>query len=331
MIMSVPIPSVTALTAVTHQNPRFPSTGHVPTCESSQYRCLDRPLPQSTQSRLRIYQEFLKRNSVFSTLADDELNTLEPLFTTITLDDNQVLCKEGSRADHVYVVRRGFLRVYKAFLPMDRPCPRRPSRATSRSASRRTFVKNGTEPGENGSRLRFFDLGEIGPKDILGENGVLRLETSTTVASAPALVAATPALLPDISSNQEAGGDSSRSKKTRADGRPDGDVGRGQDTPLLMNAATADDSSSGVSAVLQRAAYIVSAAASGGQAEVYVAKTHGLKKLQTNGFRYSWKTAQRLHQARAQSWGADVLANQLRRQMKWEAIKRDVVSQAEAS
>lgn len=294
-------------------------------------------------------QEFLKCNPVFSTLADAELNKLEALFTTIKLDDNQLLCEEGSRADHVYVVKRGFLRVFKAFLPIDgQVCPRRPSGATttSRSAPSRPntalLVNNDddTQSRESGGiRLRHFDLGEIGPKDILGENGVLRPEMSsspspatTTGAAAPALATATPALplLPEISSsNQEAGAGLPQSKETPTDGRrPDGDIGGGQDASLPVNAATPEGSSQGVALAPQKTVYIVSAAASGGRAEVYVAKTHRLKRLQTDGFRYCWKTAQRLHQARTQAWSAAALAQQLQRQMKWEAIKRDVVSQA---
>lgn len=334
---------------------------------------MQQPLTHVSLTHSPHAQEFLKCNPVFSTLADNDLNTLEALFTTTTLDDNQVLFEEGSRADHVYVVRRGFLRVFKAFLPtgdlMLRPT--RPSRATTTTTSTSRSVLSSrpnttllvsnsddvaTESKDSscgGIRVRYFDLGEIGPKGILGENGVLRPEassssssssTTTTMAAAtaPALVTtAAPALLlplPEISiSNQEArGGPPKQSKETpTTDGRrPDGDGGRGggggQNAPVPSNAATPDGSSTtGVNSSFapQKTVYIVSVAASGGRAEVYVAKTHGLKRLQTDGFRYCWKTAQRLHQARAQAWSATALSQQLQRQTKWEAIKRDVVSQ----
>lgn len=284
---------------------------------------------------------------MFSTLTDEDLNTLETLFTTITLDDNQLLCKEGSRVDHVYVVKRGFLRVLKAFLPEDGKCPRPPSRASSkaspratsrgsstRASSRPNIVNNGTELAEGGLRLMYFDLGEIGPKAILGENGVLQqLERmpSTLVTSSPA------SNLPMMSSNQEPEDEypEKQPNDTSLDTNdPTGDTRGGGDALLPSdtnaNAAANDGTTSSAMSVRpKKEAYLVSATASRGKAEVYVAKAHELKIIQTESFRYSWKTAERLHQARAQAWNASALAQQLRRQQEWESLKRTVLSKLE--
>lgn len=289
--------------------------------------------PHSALSSNVNRQAFLKCSTVFSTLDDDDLNTVETLFTTATLRDNQVICKEGSRVDHVYVVKRGFLRVLKAFLPEeddDRcsgPPPHASTAATGANSARRS---SSTDP-ENW--LKHFDLGEIGPKEMLGENGVLKhLDTSSVFSAAPAPAAAEAVTLPAITSNQEDAQPLSRPIETPGDttdhgaSPPDGDDGDA--SPPSTDAAADRAGSPRVAAMVPRKpAYIVSAAASGGTAEVYVASVYDLKKLQTDSFRYCWKTAQRLHQARAQAWGVGALAQQLRRQNEWEARKREIISQ----
>lgn len=284
----------------------------------------------------------LKSNPVFSTLTDEDLNTLETLFTTVTLEDKQVLCKEGCRADHVYVVKLGFLRVLKAFLPEDGRCRPRPpssrggrsaasSRAASRASSRakkdRPNTADNGAASEGGVRLRHFELGEIGPKDILGENGVLQQRDASSFT--PATAASTSSALPIIPGIQET--EIVQSDETNSDeSLPGGDGGGAGDAGVPSDAepaAAGGGTSSAVNVRPRKAAYIVSAMASGGRVEVYVAKAYDLKKVQTESFRYCWKTAERLHQARAQAWSAGALALQLRRQIEWEAVKRDVVSQ----
>lgn len=291
---------------------------------------------------MKISQNILKSNPVFSTLTDEDLNTLETLFTTISLDDNQVLCKEGCRADHVYVVKVGFLRVLKAFLPEDgRFCPRPPasrdgfSAASPRAASRvcseaknagHTIANNSAAPAEGGVRLRHFDLGEIGPKDILGENGVL--QQTDTPSFAPVTPAST-SKLPELAENQEVEKLQLSGTSTKGNFPGGGEASAGGAVPP-SDAEPAAAAGGGIasSAVRQRkAAYIVSAMASGGRVEVYVAKAYDLRRIQTESFRYCWKTAERLHEARVQAWSAGALALQLRRQIEWEAIKRDIVSQ----
>ncbi len=286
-------------------------------------------------------QNILKNNPVFSTLTDEDLNTLETLFTTITLDDNQVLCKEGYRADHVYVVKVGFLRVLKAFLPENGRFRRRPPasrdsfsaaspRATSRVCSEaknagHIIADNSAAPAEGGVRLRHFDLGEIGPKDMLGENGIL--QQTDTPSFAPVTPDST-SNLPALAGIQEA--EKLQLTEASTENSPGGDKGSTKDPVPPYDADPAAAAGGGIasSAVRQRkAAYIVSAMASGGRVEVYVAKAHELKRIQTESFRYCWKTAERLHQARAQAWSAGALALQLRRQIEWEAIKRGIVSQ----
>ncbi|CAM9912064.1 unnamed protein product [Ectocarpus fasciculatus] len=276
---------------------------------------------------------FLKCSTVFSTLDDDDLNTVETLFTTATLHDNQVLCKEGSRVDHVYVVKRGFLRVLKAFLPQedDDCCSGPPSHASTVTAGATSARRSSSADVE--TRLKHFDLGEVGPKDMLGENGVLQhLDTSSAFSTTPAPAATETVTLPAIVSNQEDAQRLSRPTETPGDttdhgaSTPDGDAG--DPRPPSADAAADRAGSSRVSAMGPRKpAFIASAAASGGTAEVYVANVYDLKKLQTDSFRYCWKTARRLHQARAQAWGVGALAQQLRGQNEWEARKREVLSQ----
>lgn len=285
-------------------------------------------------------QNLLKRSPVFSTLIDEDLNTLETLFTTITLDDNQVLCKEGSRVDHVYVVKRGFLRVFKAFLPEDGQRPRPPSRGTLKVSSRATsrgslratlratprpkIVKNDTEPANGGTRLMHFDLGEIGPKDILGENGVLQQVEGMPSMPLTSSLAST---LPAMPINREP--KDRDPERDPGENLADAAAGDAQEVGGNANAVAADGAaSSAISARQSKATYLVSATASGGKAEVYVAKAHELKKAQTESFRYSWKTAQRLHQARAQAWSAAALAQQLRRQQEWGVLRRETVLEA---
>ncbi|CAM9180267.1 unnamed protein product [Ectocarpus sp. 8 AP-2014] len=274
---------------------------------------------------------FLKCSAVFSTLDDDDLNTVETLFTTATLHDNQVICKEGSHVDHVYVVKRGFLRILKAFLPEeDADCRSGPPPHASTAAAGVASARRSSS-AEVETRLKHFDLGEIRPKDMLGENGMLKhLDTSSVFSTTPAPVATETVALPAIASNQEDAQPLSRPTETPGDttgaSTPDGDAGDASPPP--SDAATDRAGSSRVATMGPRKlAYIISAAASRGTAEVYVANVYDLKKLQTDSFRYCWKTAQILHQARAQAWGVGALAQQLRRQNEWEARKREVLSQ----
>lgn len=276
---------------------------------------------------------------MFSTLADEDLNTLEALFTTITLDDNQVLCKEGSRVDHVYVVKRGFLRIFKAFLPEDGQRPRPPSsaRGSSRASPRHNIVKNGAESAKDCVRLMHFDLGETGPKDILGENGVFQPIERTPPA--PVTSAAAPTL-PTVRSNQTPKDEDSEQLlhegRVGAGVNPDGDA-RGDTDAVLPSDANAnaaspvpkpDEEASATTVRQSKGVFLASATASGGKAEVYVAKAYDLKRIQTESFRYSWKTAQRLHQARAQAWSAGALVQKLRREQEWGALKRETVLEA---
>ncbi|CAB1116305.1 unnamed protein product [Ectocarpus sp. CCAP 1310/34] len=276
---------------------------------------------------------FLKCSAVFSTLNDDDLNTVETLFTAITLHDNQVICMEGSRVDHVYVVKRGFLRILKAFLPEeDADCRSGPpSHASTVAAGAASARRSSLADVE--TRLKYFDLGEIGPKDMLGENGMLKhLDTSLVLSTTPAPAATESVTLPAIASSQEDAQHLSQPTDARADtidhgaSTLDGDAGDA--SPPSADAATDGAGSPRVATMgLRKPAYIISAAASGGTAEVYVANVYDLKKLQTDSFCYCWKTAQRLHQARAQAWGAGALAQQLRRRNEWEARKGEVLSQ----
>ncbi|CAM9831930.1 unnamed protein product [Ectocarpus sp. 13 AM-2016] len=276
---------------------------------------------------------FLKCSAVFSTLDDDDLNTVEMLFTAVTLRDNQVICKEGSRVDHVYVVKRGFLRILKAFLPEeDADCRSGPPPHASTVAAGAASARRSSSADVE-TRLEHFDLGEIGPKDMLGENGMLKhLDTSSVLSTTPAPAATESVALPAIASSQEDAQHLSQPTDTPGDTTdhgasiPDGDAGDA--SPPSADAATDRAGSSRVATMGPRKpAFIISAAASGGTAEVYVANVYDLKKLQTDSFRYCWKTAQRLHQARAQAWGVGALAQQLRRQNEWEARKREVLSQ----
>ncbi|CAN0082301.1 unnamed protein product [Scytosiphon promiscuus] len=271
-------------------------------------------------------KEFLKCSPVFSTLSDDALNTLEALFTTATLDNNQVLCKEGSRVDHVYVVKRGFLRLLKAFIPDDDECRR--SRPSSRAMEGKmsTAIHRKAAPGERRTRLKHFDLGEIGPKDLLGENGVLQ-----QVDRSPPIQASSAAAprLPAICITHEEHDQESPPQEGDVDDDGDGsdrENGGDRDASLTTDAAEGAIPSSATGFRPRKPAFIVSATASGGGAEVYVANAYALKRLQTDDFLLCWKTAERLHQARAQAWSAGALAQQLRRQMEWEAYKREILS-----
>lgn len=101
----------------------------------------------------------------------------------------------------------------------------------------------------------------------------------------------------------------------------------GRDASLPTEGAEGASSSPAAGFRPRKPAFIVSATACGGRAEVYVANAYALKRLQTDEFLLCWKTAERLHQARAQAWSAGALAQQLRRQMEWDACKRQIMSQ----
>ncbi|CAM9148492.1 unnamed protein product [Hapterophycus canaliculatus] len=292
-------------------------------------------------------KEFLKCSPVFSSLSDDALNTLEALFTTATLEDKQVLCKEGSRVDHVYVVKRGFLRLLKAFIPKEDTSWS--SRPASRTITGRTLMANNRtclgarstqkydhKPTaaciEARTRLKHFDLGEIGPKDMIGENGVLQQVERSPPAQAPSAATST---LPAISTHTEQAPPSQPEDESAVedyggavedDGGSDHENGGGQDVSLT-DAAEGASSSLVAGCRPRKPAFIVSATASGGRAEVYVANAYALKRLQTDDFCVCWKTAERLHAARAQAWTAQALAQQLRRQVEWEAYKRELLYQ----
>ena len=198
-----------------------------------------------------------------------------------------------------------------------------------------------------------FDLGEIGAKDILGENGVLQQAVDSMPSMPTTSVPAS--ILPTMRFSSREPSEDPRSS-TRGPMPSNLDPHQHLDEPRTSStldslSSAGDDShedrdarlpSSNVSrkgaaidggvgssrpSVHQRkAAYLVSATASGGRAEVYVAKAYDLKRIQTESFRYSWKTAQRLHQARVQGWSAGALVQQLRGQQDWECLKRDVLS-----
>lgn len=187
-----------------------------------------------------------------------------------------------------------------------------------------------------------FDLGEIGPRDILGENGMLQQVervSSTPVTSAPASIVPTMPLSSREPEDEDAkqhldeprasfAADSCSSADDDAQADRDARLPSGADAKAPATTAGAA-ASSAISVHQRKSAYLVSAAASGGKAEVYVAKAHELKRVvQTEGVRYSWKTAQRLHQAREQAWSAGALAQQLRREKEWAALRREAVLEA---
>lgn len=284
---------------------------------------------------------------MLSSLSDSNLNTLERLFTKVTLSDNQVLCREGSRADHLYVVKRGFFRLLKAFVPEDRPGSGRGDTGCP-EGSEAPLTAGRTETGDGGGRLRHFDLGEIGSKQMLGESGLFNqpVTTSSSVAATPAAGGQEPT---PMSPSDAATGTSPRSSPTAinvaatpiispATTTPaNNSLGQaaedGRDAPPIAAAAAAAFSAAAASAASrlrqERGAYVVSAVANKGEAQAYVASISDLKRLQNDcpNFRRCLETARRCHQDKIRDWNAQALACHLQRQVEWEAYKRDVISE----
>lgn len=63
-------------------------------------------------------QRFFRSVSLFKGLGERDLDRLVSAFQLMTLEAGDVLCREGERVDHVYLVQRGNLRLLKAFLPL---------------------------------------------------------------------------------------------------------------------------------------------------------------------------------------------------------------------
>lgn len=181
------------------------------------------------------------------------------------------------------------------------------------------------EAVETRIRLKHFDLGEIGPKDVLGENGVLQQDERSSLIQT--LSAAT-ATFPSSYTEQDPQSQPPQEGDMVDDGGGSDQENAGdRDTSLPTDAAEGAISSPATGFRPRKPAFIVSATASGGRAEVYVANAYALKRLQTDEFLLCWKTAERLHQARARAWSAGALAQQLRRQMEWETFKCEILSQ----
>lgn len=56
--------------------------------------------------------------SLFKGLGERDLDRLTSAFQHITLEEGDVLCREGERLDYLYLVQRGTLGLLKAFLPL---------------------------------------------------------------------------------------------------------------------------------------------------------------------------------------------------------------------
>lgn len=67
-----------------------------------------------------LLQTFLKSVPLMSPLSDGDMNKIESVFLTVSVADGHVLCRESSRADHLYIVNRGNFHLLKAFLPAAR-------------------------------------------------------------------------------------------------------------------------------------------------------------------------------------------------------------------
>eukprot|EP00752_Nemacystus_decipiens_P007240 g6481.t1 len=63
-------------------------------------------------------KSFFRSVSLFGGLGERDLDRLAAAFQLVTLEAGDVLCREGERVDHIYLVQRGNLRLLKAFLPL---------------------------------------------------------------------------------------------------------------------------------------------------------------------------------------------------------------------
>lgn len=213
-----------------------------------------------------------------SSLCDGDLNRLEGLFTCVSLTENQVLCREGTRADHIYVVKRGFLRLLKAFFPQRKSLTRGPRAATK--------MNTGERGNNDWAGVKHFDLGELGPKDMLGESGlfcVREVGASATDASA----AAAPLL--GLAGNIDVGPSSSPALPTTSDDTeistattvaPESTTTASTAAPELQGSNQITEVSAMVTKLRQqRGNFAVSAVASRGGAQAYVASVLDLKPL----------------------------------------------------
>lgn len=63
-------------------------------------------------------QRFFGSVSLFKGLGERDLDHVASVFRLITLEAGGVLCREGERVDYLYLVKRGNLRLLKAFIPL---------------------------------------------------------------------------------------------------------------------------------------------------------------------------------------------------------------------
>lgn len=284
---------------------------------------------------LRRFQAFLKSVPLFSTLTDADLNILEGLFTTVACSENRVLCREGDAADHFYVVKRGFFRLLKACSQEGEP-PCRDGKTCSKS-------RKGLSKAARGMPLKHFDLGEIGPKNILGENGILHQPEKTPLATWPGLLSAassppsSPSTTTDTTPDDTSAGTPAEmpsstlpplvttpgtSSQTPAN---DGVASSTTTRTVDVSSAVAAARSFTFNLIRKRGVLAVSAVASRGGAQAYVANTFELKRLQTPSFRFCWDNAGRFNRSRMSVLDVPALSEQLRKQVEWEAYKQKVV------
>lgn len=242
-------------------------------------------------------------------MGDEDLNTLEGLFTTAAVKDNELLCREGARSDHLYVVKRGFFRLLKAFLPRtDHPLDSDDTSNDTVSLSRfgRCLQKDRMH-------LRHFDLGEIGQKDILGESGLYHQDE---VASSPTVLtedfgteagtirSSPPRIALLATADREA---ESTPRKSILTGKK---VKSHQEAPCpavessgatMPVSSAAGAASSSARLRQRRGSYSVSAVALRGDAQVYVANVSDLKRLQIDcpRFRHCLEAARSFHLRRS--------------------------------
>lgn len=213
-----------------------------------------------------------------STLCDGDLNSLEGLFTCVSFTENQVLCREGTRADHMYVVKRGFFRLLKAFLPQ------RKSRSGGPHTATNAYL-GGREDDARGG-VKHFDLGELGPKDMLGESGLFSLpELSASATETPG--ATQPVL--GLVGNKKTESSSSSVLPTGSDNTKISTPATVASEPVTtistaargeQNVNQATETSTRAPKVRQkRGSFVVSAVASRGGAQAYVASILDLKPL----------------------------------------------------
>ena len=319
-------------------------------------------IPQSVPSEISVFashilpitaivethhQVFLKDVLAMSSFSDSDLNVVGKLFKTCTLSENEVLCQEGTRANHLYVVKRGFFRILKAFLP----------KASSTGDGIQDRTSSEGPYSCDGRRLMHFELGEIGPKEMLGESGLFYNETEAysgavgTVAGATVPMSAAtgeyeagPLSLPssasEIENNAAGRRDTPATPKavpvmqaasvatninvinTASPTRPKAGVEGGADPTAIFYSPSRPRQ-------LKKGYHIVSAVASRGGAQVYIASIFDLKLLLRDlpNLRCFLDITRRIHETRAKCWDAQALAEQLRDQIEWEEYKRKVISE----